>query len=160
MAFAVKMTVKKDTRKALTAEMQKRMRNEAPALRDIGLVMLESVATNFERGGRPRKWKRSFNSKITGKKTLQDTGILKGSVVYNVKDKNKLLIGSNKKYARIHQEGGVIRARKAPFLTFKLADGTFRRVKRVKIPKREFVLFQKQDIQIAEKIIFDYSAVK
>lgn len=42
-------------------------------------------------------------------------------------------------YARIHEKGGVIRARNAPYLVFKTPDGSWHSVKRVRIPPRPYL---------------------
>lgn len=47
-------------------------------------------------------------------------------------------IGTNVKYAKIHQDGGEIKPRRRKYLVFKV-DGHFVSVRRVRIPKRLFV---------------------
>ena len=42
-------------------------------------------------------------------------------------------------YARIHEEGGDVEAKRAPYLHFKLPDGQWVRTKRVKIHPRPFL---------------------
>lgn len=49
------------------------------------------------------------------------------------------VVGTRTPYARIHEFGGVIRAKNAPYLVFKLRDGTFRSVKSVTMPARPYV---------------------
>ena len=75
----------------------------------IGTRLVASVKRNFQAGGRPVKWKPSqrANKKIKGKsgKTLIDTGRLKDSVTFQIKD-NTIEVGSNVEYAPIHQFGG------------------------------------------------------
>jgi len=48
----------------------------------------------------------------SGGKTLQDTGRLRNSLTYKIEG-NKIKIGSNVCYAKIHQFGGVIKAKNA-----------------------------------------------
>ena len=70
------------------------------------------------------------------------SGRLAGSIVGRVETEgNEVvgLVGTKVIYARIHEFGGTIRAKRAPFLVFKLADGTFRRVKSVTIPARPYL---------------------
>ena len=42
-------------------------------------------------------------------------------------------------YARIHEEGGDVEAKRAPYLRFRLPGGQWVRTKRVKIPARPFM---------------------
>ncbi len=42
-------------------------------------------------------------------------------------------------YARIHEYGGIIRARNAPYLTFRTEDGRWHRVKQVTMPERSYM---------------------
>ena len=55
-------------------------------------------------------------------------------------DRNALtfFIGTNVKYARIHEFGGIIRAKNAPYLAFKIGE-KFIRKKQVVIPARPFL---------------------
>lgn len=56
-----------------------------------------------------------------------------------------VIIGSALKYARIHNLGGVIRAKTAPYLHFKV-DGHWVKVKEVTIPKRRFLYWRREAI--------------
>jgi len=159
MAFAIAFKVEKDTRKTLIAQMLKRIDKPGPALKRIGLVGEESVATNFEREGRPRKWKQSKRSRNTGRKTLSPTGnTIKTTVTSNVRGK-KLLLGASSFIAAYHHFG----FKKAVSIkqhTRTIKSGKSVLVKAHKIkqnnPKRPFIIWQKEDIRIAEKILFEY----
>jgi len=48
-------------------------------------------------------------------------------------------IGTNVKYARIHEKGGTIRAKNVSRLKYRLRDGSWRSSKSVKIPARPFL---------------------
>ena len=65
------------------------------------------------------------------------TGQLRTSTVYKVMG-NRVVIGSNLKYARIHEFGGVIKAKNSPFLVFKIGKQWIS-VKQVTIPARPFL---------------------
>lgn len=41
-------------------------------------------------------------------------------------------------YAAIHEYGGIIRARRAPYLVFRTYDGRWHRVKKVRMPARPY----------------------
>ena len=69
------------------------------------------------------------------------TGHLRSSITVSRSiDRNNLtfFIGTNVKYARIHEFGGVIRAKNAPYLAFKIGE-KFIRKKQVVIPARPFL---------------------
>ncbi len=45
-------------------------------------------------------------------KPLQDTGALRDSISYEKKGSNTVIVGTNKVYAQIHNEGGTLKAKK------------------------------------------------
>lgn len=131
----------------------------------IGSTVRASVIRNFEKAGRPKKWKKHSAStkSIRGKgaKILMAQGFaggLAGSINYSA-DKESAKIGTNKIYAAVHQFG----AKKGSFGSFaigireymrKLKSGKSSRVqahtRKVKlpwgdIPARPFLKVQKQD---------------
>lgn len=115
----------------------------------IGLELREATDRRFRRGVDPdgRPWPKSMRAYMQGGQTLRDTGLLQSSVTFQA-DRRGLdfgVIGSNLKYARIHQYGGVIRPKKAKALTFALADGTFVQVKKVVMPARPYIGISTED---------------
>lgn len=75
---------------------------------------------------------------LTGRPGLNRvSGDLARSVTYVVKG-NRVVIGSNLRYARIHELGGVIRAKTAPLLTFKIGGKWISKLQ-VTIPARPFL---------------------
>jgi len=105
--IALKFSLKDyETHKELNA-LSDRMSKPQQALREIGLYLLGSIAKNFRAGGRPVRWKPSVRVMKHGGQTLVKSAGLKNSIVMQVSGKT-LKIGTNKKYARIHQEGGRI----------------------------------------------------
>lgn len=95
-------------------ELSKNAQNTAPLMRKISGDMMDSVEENFEREGRPR-WKSLAESTIESRKKkkkwpgkiLQVTGRLAKSIIVKT-SKFEAVLGTNLKYARIHQKGGVI----------------------------------------------------
>lgn len=69
-----------------------------------GERLVFSIQENFERGGRPKRWKKSRRAKATGGKTLDDTGRLSGSVTYETAP-DGVEAGSNVIYGPIHHFG-------------------------------------------------------
>lgn len=109
-------------------------------------------------------WESSYRARLQDGQTLRDTGRLQNSVSgrsdggYAHETATGFEIGSNLKYARIHNRGGVIKAKNAPYLQFKVGQVASRlvgkrgqrlkratkvqgwvRVKQVTIPKRQFL---------------------
>ena len=79
----------------------------------IGKKAQEAIWKNFDVGGRPTKWKKSKGAKkrtsgnLKGK-TLQASGRLKAAVRYRVTS-DGVELTNNMSYARIHNDGGVIK---------------------------------------------------
>ena len=70
------------------------------------------------------------------------TGKLRDSIDYSIKDNRSEIVaflGSDALYARIHEFGGTITARRSKHLVF-LTNSGWRRVKSVTIPPRPFLI--------------------
>ena len=113
-------------------------KGKSKALRLSGLHMLRSIDTNFRAGGRPA-WAPLKVATIArkGQSTiLVQSGRLRKSVTRTSSMKqseNELRIGTNLEYAPVHQFG----------------------YPQKRIPKRAFLLFQKEDVTIISKIFKD-----
>ncbi|MBX9702383.1 MAG: phage virion morphogenesis protein [Acetobacteraceae bacterium] len=128
-------------------------------LADIGSSLVQSTALRFEaeRGPGGIPWKKSGRALAQGGQTLSDTGRLKASITHRAGAK-ELLVGTDTRYAAIHQFGGTIRA-KGKALAFSLpwlkrrGDSGMRFVKSVTIPARPFLGLDAGDREmIAETI--------
>lgn len=149
----------------MLADLGRRMDNLRPVMAVIGSIIRTSIVRNFEKSGRQRKWKK--HSKTTekkrgeGAKILQAQGAaggLSGSI-HSKAYKDKVIIGTNKIYAAVHQFG----AKKGSFGTFavnvrehlrKASAGKSYRVRAHTrktalpwgdIPKRPFMMVQDED---------------
>ena len=101
-------------------------------LRAGGFHMMRSIRENFRVGGRPERWAplrpATPKAKAPKAKPLIDTGRLMGSITFRA-TKDRLAVGSNVIYARIHQLGGRAGRRHAvtiparPYLVFQSASG-------------------------------------
>jgi phage virion morphogenesis protein len=97
----------------------------------IAVLMYQSVMENFRQEGTDKeKWKPLAITTIKSRKKrsnkiLQDTGYLRTSIM-PVVEKGEAIVGTNVKYARIHQFGGIINK------------------KFVKIPKRPFLWLRRE----------------
>ncbi|CDL80195.1 phage virion morphogenesis protein [Xenorhabdus cabanillasii] len=83
--------------------------DRTPMMRQIAGIMADAVEENFKQQGRPAwlGWRPATAKKRAGGKILQHTGRLASSI-QQFSDNDEALVGTNVKYARIHQEGGTI----------------------------------------------------
>jgi len=139
-------------------ELAKQSGNLGDPLNEIKANLLESVERNFEEQGRPTKWKDLADSTKHARENppkgrrptwpgsiLNQTGGMASSINGQV-DGDSILIGSaltfpnsDKPWVRIHDQGG------------KAGPG-----KKITIPKREFLMFQDEDLTEAEEILADH----
>jgi phage virion morphogenesis protein len=89
--------------------MQKASMDLKPAFQEIGELLLLSVKRNFEEEGRPSHWKKSRRAAADSGQTLSDKGTLRNSFSYEATGQS-LRVGTNIRYAAIHQFGGRTRA--------------------------------------------------
>lgn len=83
-------------------------------------------------------------SKLSGNPLHQRSGKLRESVTAYRHDSGATLEGgaaggAGVPYAKIHEFGGTITAKNAPYLTFKTLDGRWHRVKSVVMPERSYM---------------------
>ncbi len=81
------------------------LENREPLMRRLAGMMADAVEENFAQEGRP-KWMGWSPSTARGR-ILQLSGRLAGSIG-SYSDNDSAVVGTNVKYARIHQEGGEI----------------------------------------------------
>lgn len=130
-----------------------------PALKNIGEYEVSATKQRFidEKDPDGFPW-RDLNTLY--QKTKKGPGKLRGEsrnlsqIVYQATNDN-VQVGSNEVYARIHNEGGVIKPRNAAALVFSMGGQTFK-VKSVTIPRRQFLGFSEADIAEIRAIIEDH----
>ena len=130
-----------------------------PPLRQIGEGMVTVAQRSFERGASPdgKTWKPSWRALNEGGTTLVKSGRLRDFITYLVDAAAAAVeVGSNTFYARIHQLGGVIRA-KGRALRFRLGKDTVF-AKSVTLPPRPFIGASSSDIDRWADIVRDYVA--
>lgn len=118
----------------------------ARPLREIGDYLVAETTFRFEAETAPSglPWKKSGRARAQGGQTLSDSGRLKQSITRRVAGK-ELLVGTNVRYAAIHQFGGTIRAKTSKGLRFRMpwlkgdGDSGWRRVQSVTLPARPFL---------------------
>ncbi|WP_427340610.1 phage virion morphogenesis protein [Caloranaerobacter sp. DY30410] len=119
----------------------------------IGDALVSSTQLRFrqEKDPKGRKWKKSIRAESEGGQTLSKSTDLKNSINSRATEEG-VVVGTNKKYARIHQYGGEIRAKNKKVLRFKV-NGRWISKKKVKIPKREFLGISNSDLIEIKEII-------
>jgi phage virion morphogenesis protein len=148
------------------AGIRSRGGNLKPLMQDIGEEMARIVERNFAVGGRPDAWPASARSRRDAGKPLSDTGRLRRSITVE-SDRTSAQVGTNVKYARIHQFGGTIH-HKARTLAFKNKGGFlsraaaarrktavrigFGRAHDITIPARPFLVLTDGDLVRIERI--------
>ena len=110
--------IKIDDRETLRAldDIRTKCRQRGPLLREIAGIMHHAVEENFAHEGRPDKWKPLAAGTIRQRRAkgtwpgriLQARGRLAASI-QEKSDNDSVAVGTNVKYARIHQFGGEIK---------------------------------------------------
>lgn len=153
----------------LLGEMEDRIKNPAPALKQCGLILMRSISKNFKEGGRPVRWKPSERAKDTGGQTLVKSARLKKSFSMTVAG-NLLRVFTNVAYAAIHHFGGSINKNVTVREHYRIMNQAFgkpiagRRVlikshsrkMNVEIDARRFAMVQDEDLRVFTKITGDH----
>lgn len=114
-------------------------------MNDIGEALVSSAKMRFETETDPQGQKWVKGHKKSGK-TLSGEyigGTLKKSITHNA-SVSEVIYGSKLEYARIHDKGGVIKAKKKKALRFQI-NGNWVVVKQVTMPKRQFIGISNDD---------------
>jgi len=170
---AVSYTIKDLEAKAALTQAARRLSKPEKALKECGLVLLRSIARNFKAGGRPVRWRPSGRALKEGGKTLLDTARLKNSISMRVLGK-VLTVGTNVKYARIHQLGGKLDKNVTVKQHYRYITQAFgkeiegrkvlvrqhQRQQDMYIPARPFLKVQDADLRIMRKIVAEYVTAK
>lgn len=121
--------------------------NLEPLMERFGNYLESSTTERFDTGTAVdgSQWTPSIRAREEGGQTLKDGGDLAKSI-HNEPANGSVRWGSKSIYARIHQEGGTIRAKGGGKLTFQLPGGLgFRSVDEVTIPARPFLGINAED---------------
>ncbi|WP_299392768.1 phage virion morphogenesis protein [uncultured Desulfovibrio sp.] len=137
----------------------KKLGNTQALMESVGDVLVSGTRQRFsdEEDPKGRKWLRSGRAAESGGQTLTDTGRLRDSIEYAATT-NKVMVGSNLVYARIHQEGGTITPRKAKKLVFTGRGGKKAAVDKVIIPARPYLGVSGQDLEEVRATMADFLA--
>ncbi|WP_062789386.1 phage virion morphogenesis protein [Aquitalea pelogenes] len=179
----ISLNVKINSVEQTLRRLQQATSHTAPLMRNIAGIMADAVEQNFAEEGRPAwlglkpsSWlsragaltKRGqvsaarFERKVRGGKMLQDSGRLASSIT-PASDANSAQVGTNVKYAAIHQFGGqtsahTIRPRNKKALAWATGRHPVKQVNHPgsKIPARPFLQLTAWDEGEIERAVEDY----
>lgn len=148
--------------------------DQTPAMRAIGAQLRQHVDKRFEdeRGPGGMPWPKSWRAREQNGQTLTDTARLRQSMTFRAGPQS-VEVGTNVRYAAVHQFGATIRAKTAKGLVFRiggvrsggrrnargvltgsrLSGGGWRRMQQVTIPARPFLGLDAQDIAEVDDIL-------
>lgn len=140
MAVRIAITSNQPQVARLFRTLQQLGANLEPLLRDIAFLGENSTRQRFRDQVDPegQRWKPSVRAQITGTKTLTKDGHL-GDSINSTADQRSAAWGTNRIYAAIHQFGGVIRAKSAAGLRFKIPGFGWVTKRQVTIVARPFL---------------------
>ena len=133
--------------------------NTQALMESVGDALVSCTMKRFDEKKDPKgkPWKPSRRAIEKGGETLTNKGRLRDSIDYAATP-DKVMVGSNLTYARIHQLGGVIVPKKAKKLVFKGHDGTTRAVDKVTIPARPYLGVSESDLDAVRAAMADFLA--
>jgi phage virion morphogenesis protein len=132
----------------------------APVLKNIGEYEAEETKDRFrdqlDPDGQP--WEplnALYKTTKKGPRILTGQTRSLSEIVWQLASQTSVEVGSNVVYARIHNEGGIIKPKSAAALVFSMGGQTFK-VKSVRIPRRTFLGINEEDRREIEAIIRDH----
>lgn len=140
------------------ASAARRIEDPLPLYIAIGDALVVSTLERFDTETDPQgsPWPMSLRVMMEGGKTLTDTGVLRGSITREA-DAGGVSVGTNDIRARIHQEGGVIRAKTAKGLRFAPMGANQDIIRRsVTMPRRAFLGLDDEDLAEIERLAGNY----
>ncbi len=142
MSTEIKFTITRDTLSPTLAKAIKGVQNRRPILEAMGLAVVAISQRAFNDSSlRPSAWAPKRGG---GAATLKLTGTLWRSVRITGLTNSSVTVGSDRKYAAIHQFGGTIIPKSKKRLAFSIG-GQMVFAKSVKIPARPFMPFTRSD---------------
>lgn len=138
-------------------EDEKTINTDQKTIDELANKLTEKSLDGFKKQvdvkGKPWIKKKYGNNR---KKILNDTGALRKSITYKADDE-KVIVGTNLKYAAAHQFGTkryTIKAKRAKSLKFKIGNRWISKKKvKVKIPKRSFLGISEDDKKEIKEIL-------
>ena len=133
--------------------------NTQALMESVGEALVSGTKKRFDEKKDPEgtPWKPSRRALEKGGKTLMHSGRLRRSIDYAATS-DKVMVGSNLAYARIHQKGGTIKPKNGKSLKFKGLNGEDVLVKEVTIPARPYLGVSKEDMEDVKATMADFLA--
>jgi len=121
--------------------------------KEIGEQIVSSTQERFKTETSPdgEKWTGSIRARMEGGQTLSDTRRLRNSITCAARA-DRVEVGTNDKRASTHQDGAVIKAKRAKALKFRVGK-RWAVKKEVRIPARPFLGISEDDDQETNEII-------
>ena len=113
-------------------------------MQEIAVVFGSSILENFRQGGIPDKWQMSNRAKKQNGMTLIDSGRLMKSASTPQVQGDKIILGSNLPYARVHQLG----------INKEVTFGD--KMRKMFLPARRFLVLQQNNYDTAGKIFLRF----
>lgn len=128
-------------------------------MESVGGALVSGTLKRFDAEEDPQgnKWAPSGRAADDGGQTLTNRGRLRDSID-RMTTSNKVMVGSNLAYARIHQEGGTITPRNAKKLVFTGRGGKKVAVDKVTIPARPYLGVSEDDMDEVKSVMADFLA--
>lgn len=124
-----------------------------PLMDRLGLAMETQTDERFDQERAPdgARWMPSLRAKVQGGKTLTDSARLRQSITHRA-SRDRVEVGTNVKYAGVHQGGATIVPKGDGKLKFRLPGGLgFRTASKVVIPARPFLgVSTENEIELVE----------
>ena len=129
-------------------------------MESVGEALVSGTLKRFDAEKDPegQPWEPSGRAQEDGGQTLTDSGRLRRSIEFAATS-DKVMVGSNLPYARIHQLGGKITPKKAKKLVFKGRGGKKVAVDKVTMPARPFLGVSEEDMQEVRDTFADFLSV-
>ena len=133
--------------------------NTQALMESVGDALVSGTLKRFDEKKDPKgkPWKPSRRAIEKGGETLTNKGRLRDSIDYAATP-DKVMVGSNLTYARIHQKGGTIKPKNGKSLKFKGLNGEDVLVKEVTIPARPYLGASKEDMEEVKATMANFLA--
>lgn len=144
---------------AALGQAAQKLGNTQALMESIGDALVSGTLKRFDAEEDPqgRKWEPSGRAAEEGGQTLTNIGRLRDSID-RVATPDKVMVGSNLAYARIHQEGGAITPKTAKKLVFTGRGGKKVAVDKVTIPARPYLGVSEDDMDDVKAAMTNFLA--
>lgn len=144
---------------AALGQAAQKLGNTQALMESIGDALVSGTLKRFDAEEDPqgRKWEPSGRASEEGGQTLTSKGRLRDSID-RVATPDKVMVGSNLAYARIHQEGGIITPKNAKKLVFTGRGGKKVAVDKVTIPARPYLGVSEDDMDDVKAAMTNFLA--